>query len=144
MHKGLFIMNRNNEVPKFLEKKFWEWRAGERRTQKEYAKFLGVEPAALSHWINKKRHPDYESCELLSKKMGDGIYVASGYLPPDPDLKKIVYSWEKLDEDARNQISVVVEKSGKPRRVSVFDSEGEASGSKVGSANKEVEHTEPK
>jgi len=143
MHKGLFIMNRNNEVPKFLEKMFWEWQAGERRTQKDYADYLGVEPAALSHWINGVRKPDYNSCESLSKKMGDGIYVASGYCPPDPDLREIVYSWEKLNEEAKSQISAVVKNSGKPRQVSMPDSERGASGSKIGSANKEVEYTEP-
>ena len=131
MHKG-FIMNHDNEVPKYLERKFWEWQAGERRTQKEFADFLGVEPAALSHWMNGVRKPDYESCVLLSKKMGDRVFIVSGFLPPDPVLKGIVDSWEKLDEDAKNQIALVVKNSGKSREVS---------GSEVGSANKEVELT---
>jgi transcriptional regulator with XRE-family HTH domain len=97
VHKGNGKMTHHQSgVPKFFEMKFWEWQAGERRTQQEFAEYLGVEPGTLSHWMNGARIPDYDSATTLSSKLGPVIYDVCGYLRPDPQLRKVVSMWDKL------------------------------------------------
>ena len=95
---------------KFLNKKFLEWQmeAGQRRTQTEYAEYLGVAPGTLGHWMNGIRSPDYDSVEQLSKKLGPEIFDVAGYLRPNPQLRKVVSIWHKLDERGKTIILNIV------------------------------------
>jgi transcriptional regulator with XRE-family HTH domain len=104
---GVYILSTiEQEVPKFLNKKFLEWQMeiGYRRTQTEFAEYLGVEPGTLGHWMNGRRKPDLESVELLAEKLGPEIYDLAGYLRPDPQLRRVVSIWHKIDERGKSII----------------------------------------
>lgn len=111
IHKGLEMVSSDNIQEKFFNRKYWEWQAGDRRSQKEFAVYLGVEPGTLSHWMNGVRKPDYESCIMLSKKLGNAIFIVGGFIPPDPALGEIVSVWDDLNEEAKSSITAVVKDS---------------------------------
>jgi transcriptional regulator with XRE-family HTH domain len=104
IHKGYMMPHHQTDIPKFFEKKFWEWQAGERKTQKEFAEYLGVAPGTLSHWMNGVRSPDYESCLSLYEKLGYEIFDVSGFLRPDPQLKRIISMWDKMDSRGKSVV----------------------------------------
>lgn len=107
-----------DEVSKYFNKKYLEWQmeSGELRTRAEYAEYLGVEPGTLGHWMNGARKPDLESVEQLSKKLGPKIFDIAGYLRPDPQLRRVVSIWHKLDERGKSVIlGIVVEAANKEK-----------------------------
>ncbi len=86
------------EVSKYLNRKFWEWEAGKKKTQTEFAIYLGVEPGTFGHWMSGRNKPDYDNCLLLSKKFGPEIFNVCGYLGPNPQLRKVVSLWNKISD----------------------------------------------
>jgi transcriptional regulator with XRE-family HTH domain len=101
---------KENRLRRYLHLKFLEWQmeAGYKRTQTEFAKHLGVAPGTLGHWMNGVRTPDLDSVELLSKKLGPEIYDLAGYLRPDPQLRKVVSRWHKVNEAGKISIMNIV------------------------------------
>lgn len=109
------------DLIRFLDGKFLEWQveSGYRRTQTEFAKYLGVAPGTLSHWMNGIRKPDYENCLTLSKKLGAEVFDICGYIRPDPQLRKLIGNWDNLTPEAKKDILEVAgvshDEATKPR-----------------------------
>ena len=136
---------RYEEAATFFRNDMWRWQAGDpRRTQKEYAEYLGVEPVTLNKWINGERVPDFDSCVLLAPKVGTKIFAVSGFIPPDPTLKKIVANWDELTNYARDEIEAIVRNRESKSRTEVPmpDSEERSTGSKAGDSHKSLERAD--
>ena len=99
-------MNETREVAKYLQMEFLDWQVAFEgtRTKDDFAKYLGVAPGTLGHWMNGIRKPDIESVEILAKKLGPVIYLRAGYLQPDRELRKLVAIWDELDEATKRDI----------------------------------------
>lgn len=118
-------------VARFFRTKMWEWQAGDpRRTQKEFADYLGVSQVALNKWYNGERTPDKESCESLSKILGEEVYIVCGYLPPDERLRDVALGWGGLAEYAKKEIEAIFENHDQ-RSVPLPDNEERAPRSKA-------------
>jgi len=96
----------DQEIPKFFNKRFLEWQMGveERKTQTEFAEYLGVASGTLGHWMNGIRKPDYNNAKLISKKLGPEIFDICGFLRPDPQLRRVVSLWHKIGERGKGII----------------------------------------
>lgn len=118
LKREVLYMVEDSAIPKFLNRKFLEWQleGGYSRTQSEFAEYLGVSQSTLNHWMIGRRKPDYENAMKLSKKLGDEILLINGFLPADPELQKIVRSWNKLDENAKGTILKTISNNEERRR----------------------------
>lgn len=80
----------------------------------EFARYLGVSPVSLNHWLLGSRVPDLQNAIRLAERLGPRVYDILG-LPHvavlnDPMLKFVFQSWEVLDNDARRSILDIVER----------------------------------
>lgn len=97
--------------PELLEKKYLQWQTqqGKRKTLDEFAEYLGVGKAILSHWMNGKRKPSPESLRLLSNKLGFEVYDTLNLPRPDEDLAYISQHWDDVSEEFRREFREKVE-----------------------------------
>lgn len=82
----------------------WQKESGERQTVTKFAAFLGVTRDVLNQWMNGRRTPSADSADLLSSKLGPGIYDVLGQPRPDPQLQYILQNWGKLSEEQRQTL----------------------------------------
>lgn len=128
------------KASKFLEDKYLKWQIqqGGRGSQSEFAKYLGVQPATLSHWLSGTRKPDYQSCVLLSDKLGDEIFIICDFLPPDEKLRYIITSWSSLADYAKQEIEAILEKNDKAS-IPMSNRKGRTTRSKISEIDPKVE-----
>jgi transcriptional regulator with XRE-family HTH domain len=99
--------------PQFLMQKFLEWQIaeGDKRSIKEFAKYLDVKDSALSHWMNEiRKKPDAQSLHKLSLKLGLEVYDVLGLPRPDADLAYISQHWDDVSPEFRVKFREQVEK----------------------------------
>lgn len=101
-----FLMTAYNQYSE--RKKAW------RPSLTEFARWLGVSPASLDHWLLGSRVPDLANAIKLSDRLGPRVYELLGYprmlVLNDPKLRMLVDSWEVLGDDARRQILSIIER----------------------------------
>ena len=91
----------------FLERKYLEWqiKIGERKSQAEFAKLIGVSRASLTMWMNGIHLPEHESVEKLATFLGPEIYDALDLPRPNPYLQKINQVFERLSPEHQQKLS---------------------------------------
>jgi transcriptional regulator with XRE-family HTH domain len=112
----------------FLERRYLEWQIeqGERISQAEFARLMGVSRASLTMWMNGTHLPDLESAKKIASVLGPEVFEILGLPRPNPYLQKINQVFErlspehqqKLAEDAERYEANNISKTPKPRKTS--------------------------
>jgi len=101
----------NQEVAVFgdwIYQKFYEWR-GQSRSNKyvsQFAEYLGLPQATISHWINgtRAKTTDYRTIVTLARRYPE-IYRALGLpLPYGDEVQQIAEAWIGLADEKRSRI----------------------------------------
>ena len=100
----------------WLEQKYIAWiaEAGQLRTLKEFAGWLGIGNAVLSHYIHGTRRPDPKQVEKIALKLGIEAYDLLNMPRPDPGLFKVKANWHILSEEQKRRIGEIVDEK-KPK-----------------------------
>lgn len=72
---------RTMKFSELLEAKYLEWRKGTggKKTETEFAEWLGFKVSTVSTWWNEKSKPNDEKIiRRLAQKLGDEVYDALG------------------------------------------------------------------
>jgi transcriptional regulator with XRE-family HTH domain len=117
----------NTEWAKFIESQILVYSAnqlGRKAKDHEFAAYLGVDPAYISHWKKGYRVPNGPALDAVAAKLGIEAYTAAGTsarLPQNPFLWAIAKTLPILPEELQaffaNQIEAASKKSmetGKP------------------------------
>lgn len=90
-----------------LERKYLEWQIekGERISQAEFARLIGVSRASLTMWMNGTHLPDLESAKKIAKLLGPEIFDALDLPRPNPYLQKINQIFEKLSPEHQQKLA---------------------------------------
>jgi transcriptional regulator with XRE-family HTH domain len=96
----------NDDFSRWLEQHFlaWQHRAGTRCTQADFAKFLGVSPVLLSHYLNGRRKPSNKVIVKLAERLDPTVYDLFALLRPDPGLRFISLNWHKVEPNTQAEI----------------------------------------
>ncbi len=96
----------------WLEKQYIAWlsAAGERRTQRQFAAWLGLSNALLSHYLRGSRSPSDEYLEKIAAKLGDEAYDILEQPRPDKLFRRLKFAWQKLTSDERIQLEDLVDR----------------------------------
>lgn len=82
----------------WLERQYlqWQMRQGSRATLGEFADYLGISRAVLSHYMNGIRKPSGQNVARLAARLGPETYDLLGLQRPDPNLQFITRYWHTL------------------------------------------------
>lgn len=97
-----------NPIAKFLERAFLDWQSasGERKSQRDFAEYLGFGHATLGKLIRGEVDaPERDTVEKIAARCGPGIYDALGLPRPDPLLQVVIANWGALSREQRDEIS---------------------------------------
>lgn len=99
-------MNKNKAFVDWLFHKYLDWQRemGRTASQSEFARYLGISAAALSHYMNGRREPDVVSLDKIAMMLGEEAYQLAGRIDRDPRLRDILKVWEQLDEDGQRRV----------------------------------------
>lgn len=97
----------------WLEKRYIDWlhETGERRTQRQFAAWLGITPALLSHYLRGTRRPMGVFLDAIAERLGDDAYDLAEVKRPDPLLRKFKGRLEYLSQTEREQINRILDDS---------------------------------
>jgi len=114
----------------FLVQKYREWTMGKNAppavkgsiaSQADFALYLGIDPTALSYFINGRRYCSEESATKIANRLGSRVYDLLGYnrkLPDDPILRKIMDEAEDADQQGRREIlDLIAARKGKKETI---------------------------
>ena len=117
----------NKEWAQFIENQLLVYSAthlGRKAKDHEFATYLGVDPAYVSHWKRGYRVPNGPALDAIAAKLGADAYTAAGTsarLPQNPWLWAIAKTLPILPEELQsyfaNQIEAAAKRSmetGKP------------------------------
>ncbi len=90
-----------------LERKYLEWQIekGQRISQAEFARLMGVSRASLTMWMNGTHLPDLESAKKIANVLGPEIFEALGIPKPNPYLQKINQIFERLSPEHQQKLA---------------------------------------
>lgn len=101
-------------LAKYLEEEFRKYYilSGGRRSQTDFARWLGISPTNLSKYMNGVQAPDAKNQDRLADKLGPGIYDVLGVprrVPSgDKKLNKFVSLlfdiWPRMTSDERDNL----------------------------------------
>lgn len=90
-----------------LERKFLQWQIdiGERKSQADFAKLIGVSRASLTMWMNGDHLPERDNVHKVAKVLGNEVYDALGIPRPNPYLQKINQLFEHLSPEHQKKLA---------------------------------------
>jgi len=90
-----------------LERKYLEWQIekGERISQAEFARLIGVSRASLTMWMNGTHLPDLESAKKIANLLGPEIFDALDLPRQNPYLQKINQIFERLSPEHQQKLA---------------------------------------
>jgi len=90
-----------------LERKFLQWQIdiGERKSQAEFAKLIGVSRASLTMWMNGDHLPERDNVHKIAKVLGNEVYDALDLPRPNPYLQKINRLFERLSPEHQKKLA---------------------------------------
>lgn len=91
-------MKRTEDLSSWLEQEYllWQQEQGKRATLAQFAKYIGISGALLSHYMNGIRKPSEENIHKLADRLSPDIYDILGLQKPDPKLQFISRNWTRL------------------------------------------------
>lgn len=99
--------------PQLLEAKYLEWRKNEggKKTETEFAEWLGFKISTVSTWWNNKSKPNDEKIiRRLAQKLGDEVYDALGMERPDSRLVFINEHWQDASDELQRSVHEQLQK----------------------------------
>lgn len=105
-------MSQTNEFARWLEQSYltWQHKHGKRATLAQFAAYLGISAALLSHYMNGLRRPSIDTAHRFAKRLGPEIYDLLGLQRPDAKLQFISRNWDKLTNEQQLRLIAEVEK----------------------------------
>ena len=76
-------------------------------SQAGFATWLGISPTIYSYCSNRILLPTIEQADAIAVRLGPEIYKIMGIsmrIPDDPNLRRLMELWYRLDEDQKRQI----------------------------------------
>jgi transcriptional regulator with XRE-family HTH domain len=91
----------------FLERKYLEWQIeiGERKSQADFARLMGVSRASLTMWMNGTHQPDLESAKKIASLLGPEVFDMLGIPRPNPYLEKIKQIFDNLSPEHQQRLA---------------------------------------
>jgi transcriptional regulator with XRE-family HTH domain len=95
-----------------LERKFLEWQIeiGERKSQAEFAKLIGVSRASLTMWMNGDHLPERDNVHKVAKVLGNEVYDVLNLPRPNPYLQQINQIFERLSPEHQKRLAEMAER----------------------------------
>ena len=95
-----------------LERKFLEWQleTGGRKSQAEFAQYIGVKRGTLTMWLNGDHFPERDNVNKLAKVLGDEVYDAMNLPRPNPYLQTINKVFERLSPEQQQKLAEMAER----------------------------------
>lgn len=99
-------MNRLPSFDTWLEEQYllWQQRQGKRTSLAQFAKYLGISAALLSHYMNGIRKPSEENVKKLADRLNPDIYDILGLQKPDSKLQFISRNWDRLSAQQQESL----------------------------------------
>lgn len=90
-----------------LERKFLEWQleTGGRKSQAEFAQYIGVKRGTLTMWLNGDHFPERDNVNKLANVLGNEVYDALDLPRPDPNLQSINYRWPNISPERQRKLA---------------------------------------
>ena len=91
----------------FLERRYLEWQIeiGERKSQAEFARLIGVSRASITNWMNGENVPDLESAKKIAAILGPEVFDFLEMPRPNPLLQKLNQIWERIPADKQQKLA---------------------------------------
>lgn len=106
------------EWTKFINRAFVQYqnREGRPMLKTDFAEYLGIDLATLSHWLNGRRDApnDSELLDRLAAKLGTEVYEAAGRsarLPDLPSLRRISRVLPSLPPEVQETFAAFAEQA---------------------------------
>lgn len=82
----------------WLKQRFFEWRKQHplRPTRKEFAKYLGISPGLLNHYLHARQVPGIQIVDKLALRLGADVYSTLDMLIPNEEFRFVSGNWNKL------------------------------------------------
>lgn len=98
--------------PNWLEQKYIEWMATEkrRRTLTAFAEWLDVSQPLISRYMAGQVMPNEENVHKIAARLGPEVYDLLGLARPDPLIQYITRNWDKLPPEEQEYIREKVER----------------------------------
>jgi transcriptional regulator with XRE-family HTH domain len=105
------LMNNRSQFAQFMHRQFinWQYRSGEKKLQRDFANYLGVNEKTLSTWMNGKQKPTGDNAHKIAQLFGDEIYNYIDEDNPDPRLQAISRDWHLLSDDTKSKMLQIIE-----------------------------------
>lgn len=96
----------------FLERRYLEWQIeiGERKSQAEFARLIGVSRASVTNWMNGENLPDLENAKKIAAVLGPETFDILGMPRQNVYLQKINQLFERLSPEQQRKVADDVEK----------------------------------
>ncbi len=109
-------MNNRPPFAKWLEGKYLEWQfsGGSRRTQTEFAEWLGISQPLVNRYMNGNGVPTAINVDRIAARLGLEVYDLLGLARPDPDLQYIIANWDKLTPQDQADMLELIHKLAAP------------------------------
>ena len=105
--KKVFTNNRDPrpQIAEFLKKGFvrWQFILEGKRSYAQYARWIGVTPQQMAHYLQGTRLPGPDVIRKISNKLGPRIYDILDQYPPYDDLKILISIWGTIPEEKRSE-----------------------------------------
>ncbi len=116
-------------MAKFLGAQFEAYRDkhGWRTTANNWAKYLGVNNAALSTWMNASRLPTGTNKHKLAAKLGPTIYDIlrePRMMPADPEFHEVAEMWFEANRSTQKKVKSILEQDSKEVKANRGKQEG--------------------
>lgn len=107
---------KNDNWVKYIEQQYLLYQNREKASKNwyEFADYLGVDDATMSHWKKGRRVPSGELLDRVAAKLGTGAYEAAGKparVPDNPRLKIINALMPRLPDNVQESIAALVEEA---------------------------------
>ena len=112
--------SQRQEVRRFLNKKFIEWRReqpGRKAGVVHFADWLGVSRNVVNGCLTSGTVPDKENLDRMAAKIGDELYRVCGVEPPDARLRAIAAHWQYITEENKTAWAQFAERAAAPYEV---------------------------
>ena len=77
-------------------------------SQADFARWLGVNPASLSNWVNGLRPPNPENIDAIAARLGLAVYQIMDLPPRVPNdklFRQIVTRWHRLSDTQKKELA---------------------------------------
>ena len=110
----------------FLLLAFFQWQQieGGKKTNAEFAEWIGITPQQMNQYLKGTRSPSAENTKKISDKLGPGIYITLGLIPPDEELYYLNSRWVVLPQEKKDEILAIIRENVSQNPDFLFEKDG--------------------